>query len=529
MVLKACHRGVLRAGVALAAALAATLALAAPAAGAAEVAPSPDNDPSKRYVVRAAAADDLRRKPPQLPDLTPYTREAVVARIGRAPTARVSLQRIVDYEALGEFVSGGGSGRLQEWASRQNTNPVAIVIGGGHMTLPELAEALPSSQFEEVEPGVFMLRLPLLVEQDATLVIDDKVRELRLSQERGAFLVNDGHMFVVGTRLTAWRERERAPAKFRKPTEFRPFLVSWGGAELYIVDSTVTGFGYDASKAYGISISQYSPGRNARLKRPPATGWILDSEFVDSWFGFYCYEAKNVVVAGNRYRDNVVYGVDPHDFSSGLIIANNEISGTRKKHGLIISREVNDSWIFGNRVHGSALSGIMLDRNSMRNVVADNTVYRNGSDGITIYESPDNLLWNNRVVGNAKHGIRVRNSVRIKLYHNDAIANGASGIDGHVKDLTGTDRNVRMDPFNPEVSMIVVGGKLIHNGSGPVSIDKPLSLELYNVQFLAPRASDGVKLKGVLGHFQDDVLDLLVRQRRPVIIEPVDDDLAGES
>lgn len=511
-------------------ALATTLAVVTQARAAApEPAPSPDNDPSKRYVVREAPTEDLRRDAPKLPDLTPYTREAVVARVGRSPAAEVSLRRIVDYEALGEFVSGGGTGRLQEWASRQNTNPVAIVVSGGHMTLPELAKSLPSSQLEEVDPGVFVLRLPLLVDQDATLVIDDTVRELRLSQERGAFLVNDGHMFVIGTRLTAWRERENGPAKFRKPSEFRPFVVSWGGAELYIVDSTVTGLGYDASKAYGVSISQYSPGRNARLKRPPATGWILDSEFVDSWFGFYCYEARDVVVAGNRYRDSVVYGVDPHDFSTGLIIANNEISGTRKKHGLIISREVNDSWIFGNRIYGSALSGIMLDRNSMRNVVADNLVYRNGSDGITIYESPDNLLWSNRVVANAKHGIRVRNSVRIKLYHNDAIANGASGIDGHVKDLTGTDRNVHLDPFMPEVSMVVVGGKLIHNGSSPVSIDKPLSLELYNVQFLAPRDSDGLKLSGVLGYFQDDVLDLLVRQRKPVVIEPVDKDIESES
>ncbi|RFQ09432.1 right-handed parallel beta-helix repeat-containing protein, partial [Pseudomonas sp. ATCC 13867] len=82
-------------------------------------------------------------------------------------------------------------------------------------------------------------------------------KELRLSQDRGAFLVNDGKLFVRDTKVTAWNEAKKEQAWFKSPNEFRPFLVSWGGAEAYLVNSTFQSFGYNASKAYGISISQY--------------------------------------------------------------------------------------------------------------------------------------------------------------------------------------------------------------------------------------------------------------------------------
>src|SRR3989449_2404877 len=72
-------------------------------------------------------------------------------------------------------------------------------------------------------------------------------------------------------------------------------------------------------------------------------------------------------------------------------------SSDLKKHGIIVSREVNDSWIFGNESYDNALSGIVIDRSSLHNVVADNRVYRNRADGITIYESPDTRSEERRV------------------------------------------------------------------------------------------------------------------------------------
>jgi poly(beta-D-mannuronate) C5 epimerase len=259
-----------------------------------------------------------------------------------------------------------------------------------------------------------------------------------------------------------------------------------------------------------------------QMGRAEPTGWIIGSEFSDMWYGFYCYETQDFVVKSNTYRDNIVYGIDPHDRSHRLIIADNDVYGTKKKHGIIISREVNDSWIINNRTHDNKLSGVVIDRNSVNNLIAYNEIYRNHTDGITLYESGDNLIWGNKVISNRRHGIRIRNSVNIRLYENIAMANGLTGLYGHIKDLSDTDRDIKLDPFDAEVSMIVVGGELAGNGTAPLSIDSPLSVELYRVSMLAPTKSSGISLNGVLGENQAQILDMLVRQKQAVLIDPVE-------
>lgn len=475
---------------------------------------------SGNYTVTAAPSEPLHLEPPKLPDLSGYTAEAVEKKIQRNKRGQAHIERMVQQQPLKEFT--GGKNRLAEWVKRQRQMPQAIFIDGGYVNLADLVGKLPKTALEQVEPGVYIARLPIVVSQGATLEVDGKVKELRLSQDRGAFLVNDGKLFVRDTRVTAWNEAKKEPAWFKTPDEFRPFLISWGGAEAYLVNSHFVSFGYNASKAYGISISQYSPGMDKTMKRPRPQGWVIGSTFEDAWYGFYCYEADDLVVRGNTYKDNIVYGIDPHDRSHRLIIAENTVYGTKKKHGIIVSREVNDSWIIHNKTYDNHLSGIVLDRNSERNLVAYNEVYRNHSDGITLYESGDNLLYGNQVLANLRHGIRVRNSVNIRLYENLAAGNKLIGVYGHIKDLSDTDRNIDLDPFDTKVSLIVVGGKLAGNGSGPLSVDSPLSLELYKVAMLGPTKSSGISFNGVLGEKQDQILDLLVRQQRAVLIDPVE-------
>ncbi|OEC33891.1 poly(beta-D-mannuronate) C5 epimerase [Pseudomonas cuatrocienegasensis] len=475
---------------------------------------------TSNYTVTSAPVEPLHLPTPTLPDLSGYTLEAVNAKIERNVKGRVVVRRMLQQDALKDFI--GGDERLREWVTRQGGMPHAIFIEDGYVTPADLARALPDNQFSEVEPGVYLARLPIVVAQGATLHVDPQTTDLRLSQERGAFLVNDGKLFITSTRLTAWRETDNAPATFREGKEFRPFLVSWGGSELYIASSVVTSLGYDNSKSYGVSITQYTPGMHERLQRAEPTGWLIDSEFVDHWYGFYCYEAQNVVIKGNTYRDNIVYGIDPHDRSHGLIIAENTVHGTKQKHGIIISREVDDSWIINNKSYDNKLSGIVIDRNSVRNLIAYNEVYQNHSDGITLYESSHNLLWGNQVLNNKRHGIRVRNSVDIKLYENVSAANGLTGVYGHIKDLSDTDRNFDLDPFDAKISMIVVGGTLAANGSSPLSIDSPLSVELYRVQLLAPSKSTGISFAGILGEKQEEILDLMVRRDLAVLIDPVE-------
>jgi poly(beta-D-mannuronate) C5 epimerase len=49
-----------------------------------------------------------------------------------------------------------------------------------------------------------------------------------------------------------------------------------------------------------------------------------------------------------------------------------------------------------------------------------------------------------------------------------------------------------------------------------------LSVELYRVSMLAPTKSSGISFNGILGERQDEILDLLVRQQKAVLIDPVE-------
>lgn len=475
---------------------------------------------AKTYTVSSAPTGPLELAAPKLPDLSGYTAEAVQAKIVRSKAGKVSVRRMMQEDALKDFI--GGDNKMAEWVVRQHGIPQAIFIDDGYLNLKDLSKKLPKQYFSETSPGVFLARLPIVVGAKGILEIDQQTQELRLSEEAGSFLVNDGQLFVRDSKITGWREKDNGPATFRSPKDFRPFLLAWGGTQTYIVNSKMASFGYANSKSYGVSISQYTPNMAKVLKRPEPTGWIIGSEFSDMWYGFYCYETSDFVVKGNTYKDNIVYGIDPHDRSHRLIIADNTVYGTKKKHGIIISREVNDSFIFNNRSYDNKLSGLVIDRNSVNNLVAYNEIYRNHTDGITLYESADNLLWGNKVISNRRHGIRIRNSVNIRLYENIAMANGLTGLYGHIKDLSDTDRDIELDPFDAQVSLIVVGGELAANGSGPMSIDSPLSIELYRVSMLAPTKSSGISFSGILGERQDEILDLLVRQQKAVLIDPVE-------
>lgn len=475
---------------------------------------------AKTYTITTAPTAPLEIPKPALPDVSGYTAQAAAAKIVRTTAGKVSVRRMMQEDALKDFI--GGDNKMAEWVVRQGGIPQAIFIDDGYVNLKDLAKRLPKQYFKETAPGVYLARLPIVVGHTGILEIDSSTQALRLSQEAGSFLVNDGQLFVRDTQVIGWREKTNGPATFRDANEFRPFLLSWGGTQTYIINSKMASFGYANSKSYGVSISQYTPNMAKVVKRDEPTGWIVGSEFSDMWYGFYCYETRDFVVKGNTYRDNIVYGIDPHDRSHGLIIADNDVFGTQRKHGIIISREVNDSFIFNNRSHDNKLSGLVIDRNSVNNLIADNQIYQNHTDGITLYESGNNLLWGNKVINNRRHGIRVRNSVNIRLYENIAMANGLTGVYGHIKDLTDTDRDIDLDPFDAQVSLIMVGGELAGNGSGPLAIDSPLSIELYRVSMLAPTKSSGISFNGILGERQDEILDLMVRQQKAVLIDPVE-------
>ncbi|WP_165870424.1 right-handed parallel beta-helix repeat-containing protein [Alteromonas sediminis] len=419
---------------------------------------------------------------PIIPDYTVYTPDAVREKITLPQRqATVSIDRL---EASREYLRSVYSRNFLMFANIQKQLPRGIFIDGGRITLTALSEQLPRL-VKRLDSGMFVARLPIIIEADAALLIEPG-DTLRLSAERGAFIHSNGKLVVDSARVEGWLESTNSYSVYSGDEKaFRPFIQSYGGSETFLINAKFTSLGHDSGGSYGISLKSASPklltklsGAERQQTAKPPTGYIVDSEFNDLYFGFYSFGAKDVVIVGNRYNNNIIYGIDPHDYSVNLLIADNTVVGTQR-HGIIVSRHVNDSFIVHNVSKNNARTGIMVERESRNNVVAFNETYNNQGDGITIYESPNNLVFGNRVYDNADHGIRVRNSTDIKLHHNIVLNNRGAGVYFHVRDLSyQTERDLNIDPYRMESSGEVIGGLIAYNNSGGIFSEKALSLTL---------------------------------------------------
>ena len=395
--------------------------------------------------------DNKEYKTPEinLPSLDAYTKENILAKIPELKEGIVDVSKMKGSPPLRSFVFDR---RLAEMRNIQdNVHPQAVHIRSGVYDFDLLKKKLFDTGALLDTPEGYLLTLPLAIYPEAAIVVEDLDKPLLLSQEKGSFIASAGDFFLINSTLTAWSEETSSPAIHEENNMdmFRPFIVTWDGSETYFVESVINNLGYSAAKSYGLTLSsnpivQEKYGLSGKLPRP--TGWFVENEFNNIYFGFYSYEADDVVIYKNRYIDNIVYGIDPHDFSERLIIANNYVTGAKQKHGIIISRSVNNSYIINNTSEYNKGSGFMLDRISTNNIVANNIARFNEGDGITLYESPDNILYNNRVEENAGTGIRIRNSWNVDVIGGNVTLNGAQAFKIYEDDLLHTDRNFQKDP-----------------------------------------------------------------------------------
>ncbi|HWV16436.1 MAG TPA: NosD domain-containing protein [Cellvibrio sp.] len=464
-------------------------------------------------------------KPASLPDLSRYTRKAIDEKIDKLthPAVRqpivIEVKHVFKEFAMFLFTDGGRAGR---WAKLQGGVPRAIFIRSGVVTPADIAAAVN-------DPGIFqysasekiaLARLPVVIENGAALIVQgETTKSFKMSQQRGAFLVVDGVLAMLDTQLVAWNETKQSPAWYEEKTQFRPFLTSLGGSELYMHNTHNLSLGYYHSKSYGLTVTQHPQIHNVIAKRPSPIAWILNSVFEDLYYGFYCYESDGLALIDNVYKNNIIYGIDPHDRSSHLIFARNTVYGTQKKHGIIGSRSVNDSWFIDNVSYHNKLSGFMLDRSSNNNVVVGNKFYENGSDGITLYESDNNFIANNQVSGNKFHGVHIRNSQNAQIIDNNITGNGAYGVFGQIKNLTEGDeakenRDIVKDPYVQLYSFTLKGGQINANLTGVISAIGPEYIKVADIDVKHSFKKNGFGLEGPLQDFYTDFWDTLYKKQQ---------------
>lgn len=480
-------------------------------------------------IVSAALSIDTTQAPisgnesvPSLPNISHYTgqwvrdQQAAVAAELAGVEQRVAVEDIYNVPPLRIFTEGR---RAVEWLRRQAGIPKAIVLQAGLFSINDIVSIVNNNKIaRRLDDETVLIRLPILVDRSAALLLKPGER-LLLSKDKGAFVINEGVFFAIEAQIVGWDERVGAPAAFESDKKFRPFFSGFGVSKSYFYASVLKNLGYFSTKSYGFTVSSNPiKSKNQADQRPDdPKAWLIENDFEQLYYGFYSYEAHGTIIVRNRYFDSIVYGIDPHDYSSGLVIAYNKAAHTRKKHGIIISREVDNSWIFGNVSTDNNGSGFVLDRQCSGNVVAFNTALRNVGDGISFFESPDNVVYGNVFSHNGKHGIRVRNSYDIKTIKNVVTNNGQQGIYLATADFTAQERNLKYDPYVKRADLQSISDQVVNNRSGIIGSDGLYPLDISGMKVQGTASGSRHTFVGAMAPYANRMLVELLRHQRRVI------------
>jgi mannuronan 5-epimerase len=354
---------------------------------------------------------------------------------------------------------------LPDWAN------IAIVVASGTFRLEQVAEAIARPDLLACTEGACRLAAPLLVDHGATLVVD--ALALRLEQDAGALISAAGDLVISEAEILGWNDRKDAPAATdAQGRRFRPWIAGLEANRTTIRRSRLAHLGYDSNSTQGLAFTDAD--REPRAGRPKID--LVANRIEDLWFGFFTWNAEGVRVLRNTFENNHVYGIDPHDATRDMLIAENFVRGTRDSHGIVMSRLIHDTVVTRNRSIGNGGAGFFLDKGSWNVTFAANESFDNETDGITVYESRDVRIIDNDVAGNGRAGIRIRASAAITITGNTIHDNDGPGI--FVYDWSHNDRDpdaedeLHMQP----VSVTITGNRLADNTSGDCSIQGDVDL-----------------------------------------------------
>ncbi len=360
--------------------------------------------------------------------------------------------------------------------------------GARPVTFEEVVRAVGDPAWiAEVAPGTFGLRAAF-VQAPGTHVAfaAPGTQELRLASDPpGVFIGGQGPETTArfeGVKVTSWDLAARRPSTDVEAV--RPFVLYESGARLDITRSEMAYLGSDHVGSYGVS-----------WRLGGATGEVTDSVFHHCFFGVYSYEAKDLVFRRNIFRDNLYYGLDPHDATTGVVAEANEAYGNGS-HGFIFSKFVTDGVLRGNHAHDNGGNGIVLDASSDRNVVAGNRVEDNQGDGIVLLGSSRNVVEDNVVTGN-RIGVRANKEAAGNLVRRNRIAGNDIGVHayGGATRLTLADNQVE-DSTKAGVILEAPGSALrdgrVSGGDNGIEIRQAASVSGVEVS----GARDGVVIRG---------------------------------
>ncbi|MCL5996361.1 MAG: right-handed parallel beta-helix repeat-containing protein [Chloroflexi bacterium] len=350
-------------------------------------------------------------------------------------SAAPSATPVVRYDALAKIIYiGDNYDSISPYAGYPN-QPGAPKDA---ITIPDLAAILTGmghgDLLEDQGSGIWLLKSDTVISPTARLeATNTTITELRLDATPNRFpaltrlIAHGGHLLIQGIKVNSWNAM--ANTVDTNYLDQRSYLLAREGGRMDIIQSEVSYLGYADGEPSGLA------WRKRATELNPATGAMGSIQYSNihhNYFGQYSYEAYGLDVQHNDFHDNVVYGFDPHDYSTAFVVAYNKIYNNGK-HGIIFSRLCTANWIHHNEVYGNAEHGIMLDRGSNGNKISDNLVYNN-RDGVAIFQSSDNLIQDNTLRNNER-GVRI-NATYDQNDEFDGLSTGNTVLNNTILDNT---------------------------------------------------------------------------------------------
>jgi len=375
-----------------------------------------------------------------------------------------------------------------------------LIVYNGVYSLEYLYRLVNNSAvIEKKDKNTYIIKKPLYISPTATLVIRDK-KVLLESSPKPVFIMYHGKMYAKNSQFIAWNvktdtfdKREYIPENellfvgLQKP---RPYFIGLAGSRTYFVNNLFEGLGFHSTTAsFGVSLIYFPKDlvldRYTLLSflnsRGLPEGYYIGNTMRKNMMGFYCSEAKNTALIGNLMYDNLIYDIDPHDYSHHLIIARNITAKAEHAHGIVISRQVNHTVIAQNMSFNNHSAGIMLDRLSNHNLIYDNLSFLNGYMGVSIQESDDVLIYKNKLIGNKIDGVIIRNSLKNTVKDNVIALNGKNGVEVLSKNINKMIyRDFARDPYHIATSAVVHNNKIINNFFYGISVKNNAAIYLKN-------------------------------------------------
>jgi len=377
---------------------------------------------------------------------------------------------------------------------QHDINTDMIILYNGVYSLQDIYKKYPK-MVKKISASTYLINAPIYIAKNASLVIKNK-KILLGTYPKPIFIIYHGKLYTdnsqfitVNSYTLKYEPRENIKKESlllvgkQKP---RPYFLGLSNSFTIMLDSTFKGLGFhDITATFGISLAQipsiffHNSALMSYIKVKKPQGIFVGNEIYNNMMGFYSANAQNVDIVGNYIHNNVIYGIDPHDYSKNLLIARNLVSNAKYAHGIIISRGVNKTFIAQNMVLKNHSNGIMLDRLCPDNLIYDNFSIANGIAGISFQESNNNAIIKNTTAYNFTDGTIIRNSLNTLIQKNKIFYNGKNGVEIITKNIDNTIyRNFSRDPYQKATSAVLLENHINNNYLYQINVKNSAALKM---------------------------------------------------